>query len=210
MTLACSNIAWSPEEDREAYALLASLGVKAVELAPARLWPDPGRVSEVDAVLGPLREYGLGVAGFQAILFQKSDLVLFDSVARPRLFAYLVDLAGLCARVGGRYLVFGAPKNRRVPEGMNRDEAWAIATDFFCRLGEAACKFGVFFGMEANPSAYGCNFCCGAAEAVKLVAEVGSPGFRWHVDAGALAMNGEPLPGTIVANAAWIGSYHAS
>lgn len=183
-----------------------------MEVAPRRLWAEPERASgeQVKRALEPMHRRGLAVSGFQAILFQRADLVLFEEKSREALADYLKKVAALCSQAGGSYLVFGAPKNRWVPEGMKAAEAWAIARDFFRELGLAAEQLGVFFGLEANPLGYGCNFCTRSEEAARLVAEINSPGVRWHVDAGALAMNGEGVEFLVGEFAEWIGSVHAS
>ncbi|MDX6767770.1 MAG: sugar phosphate isomerase/epimerase [Candidatus Methylacidiphilales bacterium] len=210
--LAFSNIAWSPEEDLPAYDLLGKLGVSQVECAPGRLWPQPAEATDVEVrqALGPIVARGLSVSGFQAILYQKSELLLFDDQTRPRLMEHLKGLARVCAMVGGRYLVFGAPKNRWVPDSLDASSARREAVDFFRELGREAAGLGVVFGMEANPASYGCNFCTHVADTVGLVREVDSPGFRWHLDAGELAMNAEKLPETILEHAPWVGSVHVS
>ena len=207
-----SNIAWSPEEEDSALDLLRELGIAHMEVAPGRLWPQGGDtpVDSVPLGMQSLTTKGLGVSGFQAILFGKPDLRLFNPGSRPALMDYLKRLAALCSAAGGTYLVFGAPKNRWVPEAMSADEAFVIAVDFFKELGEHARKLNVTFGIEANPAAYGCNFCTHVDDLIHLVSAVDSPGVRWHADTGELAMNSELLPGVVRDNIGLAGSLHVS
>lgn len=212
MNLAVSNIAWLAEEEDAALQCLRDFGVELIEAAPARLWPDIKMATEADAlrVREQMAEEGFSVAGFQAILFGYSELQLFDTQTRPALIDHMRHLSDLCGWVGGRYLVFGAPKNRWIPESLDPDQAFDEAVAFFKELGAHAHGRGVTIGMEANPAAYGCNFCTTIGEVGRLVRAVDSPGFRWHLDTGEMAMNQEQLPGTILNHADLIGSIHLS
>jgi sugar phosphate isomerase/epimerase len=212
MNLAVSNIAWLPEEDAAALQCLRECGVSLLEAAPARLWPDITAAGRVDAlrVRDELAKKGFSIVGFQAILFGFPQLQLFDPQTRPALLEHLRHLADLCSWVGGRYLVFGAPKNRRIPDTLDSTQAFDEAVDFFSELGAYAASLGVIIGMEANPAAYGCNFCTTIGEVARLVRAVDSPGFRWHLDTGEMAMNAELLPNAVVNHADLIGSIHLS
>ena len=209
--ISVSNIAWSPEEDAAAFQLLREMEIGHIEVAPGRIWPAAGETprDQVASAMASLHEAGLGISGFQAILFGKPELKLFDETSND-LRSYLERLAAVCAEAGGQYLVFGAPKNRWIPEGMDPAAAFEKAVSFFRILGATASKLGVTFGIEANPEAYGCNFCTHAADVAALVRTVDSPGVRWHLDAGEFAMNSEPVRETILAHADLIGSMHVS
>jgi sugar phosphate isomerase/epimerase len=212
MNLAVSNIAWLPEEDEAAKQCLRDFGVSLIEAAPARLWPDIKAAGEGDAlrVREQLDRESFSLAGFQAILFGFPQLQLFDEGTHPAMLEHLVHLANLCRWAGGSYLVFGAPKNRLIPETLNQEQAFDEAVKFFKELGTHAHERGVIIGMEANPAAYGCNFCTTIDEVARLVRAVDSPGFRWHLDTGEMAMNEELLPGAILDHADLIGSIHLS
>lgn len=207
-----SNIAWTAEEDEAAQALLASLGVASLELAPTRYWPslDRAPAEEARSKAAGLRAQGFEVASFQAILFGQPELLLFDASARPELLRYLRQVADLCATMGARTMVFGAPKNRRVPEGMSADEARAVAVAFFRELAAHAASRGVTFGLEANPAAYGCNFCTHVEEVAEIVRAVDSPGLRWHLDTGEMAMNNEDVNFLLARHGDLVGSAHIS
>lgn len=210
--LAVSNIAWSTEEDSAALDLISRAGIRLLEVAPTRIWQLDGGFSPelVQPALVPLRSRGIEVSGFQAILFGKPDLALFNDASRGALLEYLKDLARICSNAGGQYLVFGAPKNRHIPAGMDREWAFEIAGRFFHELGSHALGLGVKFGIEANPTAYGCNFCTSVDEAALLVRAANSAGISWHLDTGELAMNSENAEEVILRNADILGSVHVS
>jgi len=212
MMLSFSNIAWSPDEEAAAHEILSQHGIQYIEAAPGRLWHNLDHATVLDAVEKGqvLKKQKFLISGFQAILFGKAELLLFNAEKIQELSSYLCHLAALCGGLGGSYLVFGAPKNRWVPEGMHPQEAFEIAVRFFQKLGSESVKRGVAFGIEANPVDYGCNFCTTIEEVARLVRAVNSKGVRWHLDTGELAMNKERLPDVISANIDLVGSVHIS
>jgi len=137
-------------------------------------------------------------------------LLLFNEPTRHKLADHLCRLARTCSFAGGKYLVFGAPKNRFIPSEMPITQAFDIAVDFFKDLANRTEALGITFAIEANPSDYGCNFCTHIADVACLVRAVDSPVIRWHLDTGEMAMNSEDLPSVIAENADLIGSAHVS
>ena len=193
MRLAISNIAWDVDQDKDVAGLLQRLHVEGVEVAPTKIWPKP-----LDATREELRRYrrfwesrGIQIVAFQALLFGRSDLTIFDSEQRRHAtLDYLGGIISVARELGATALVFGSPKNRSIGS-LPADEAWAVAVEFFRRVGERAGEDSVAVCIEPNPPEYGCDFITNSREAVELVRAVGSAGFRVHIDAGALAMAGE-------------------
>jgi hypothetical protein len=212
MMLSFSNIAWSPDEEAAALEILSQHGIQHIEAAPGRLWHNLDQATVLDAVeKGKVfKNQKFFISGFQAILFGRAELLLFNAEKIQELSSYLCHLAALCGGVGGSYLVFGAPKNRWIPEGMHPQEAFEIAVRFFKELGSEAVKRGVAFGIEANPVNYGCNFCTTVEEVARLVRAVDSQGVRLHLDTGEIAMNKELLPDIISENIGLVVSVHIS
>ncbi len=197
--LSISNLAWAPERDEEVAVLLRRLGVGGVELAPTKVWPRP-----VEASAREVRDYrrfwesrGIRIVALQALLFGRPDLLLFGSAeGRRDLADYLAGLVRLAAALGAGVLVFGSPKNRQAGS-LPAADAERVAIDFFRRVGAVARGAGTAVCLEANPEAYGCDFITRAAQAGRLVEAVGEPGFGLHLDAGGMALCGEP-PGPVL------------
>lgn len=213
MKLAVSNIAWGPEQDAAAYALLREENISLLELAPPRFWPEPEQTpaAAVAETLEQLRAEGFAPTAFQAILFGKPDHTVFESDERRHAcLAHLSALARIAALCGIRPLVFGAPKNRRIPEGMAADEAEATGVAFFSALAKAAVAEGVCFCLEPNPTGYGCNYATNVGEAAAVVRKVASEGLRLQIDAGALAMNDEDVKRVVSENMDIVGHVHIS
>jgi sugar phosphate isomerase/epimerase len=114
-----------------------------------------------------------------------STVNLFES---PEEFEKLMDsIIDFCGRCGIKIIVFGSPKNRRKPEGVETQ----IAVDIFHRLGERAASKGVTIGIEPNAIEYGCNFITNSVEGAEFVTKVNSKGVGLHLDTGCMVMSGE-------------------
>jgi D-psicose/D-tagatose/L-ribulose 3-epimerase len=212
MKISISNIAWDAAEDEAVAALLDEFKVKGVEVAPTKVWPSPEAVGDAAAraYRGMWNSRGVEVVAFQALLFGRPELCLFTSdEAREKTFDYLCAIIRLAEKLGAGALVFGSPKNR-VAGDLPASRALDIAAEFCGRLGEVAARHHTCFCIEPNPAAYGCDFVRTAAEGLELVRRVNHPGFRLHLDAGALTLNGEDYERTIEECFEWTAHFHVS
>ncbi len=191
MRRAISSIAWHREEESDAAALIKSLGLDAVEIAPTRLWSDLSQVSQREALNYRYfwESFQLEIVALQALLFGQTELNIFAAPAvRAATMDYLKKAVLIGSWLGARILVFGSPKNRlRGP--LSVADANAIARSFFAELGDWAHQHRVSIGIEANPPEYGCDFVTSTQEAASLVAEVASAGFSLHMDLGAALLD---------------------
>ena len=202
MRLAVSSIAWPAEADAEAAALLVAHGASGVEIPPARVceqpWDPPA--GSVAACRRFWEDRGLPIVAMQALLFGRSDLVLFgDAATRRRLATHLAAIIDLAADLGASRLVFGSPKNR-LRGGLGLAQAEAIALPFCRDLGRRAADRGVWLLIEPNPPAYGCDFLVTSRQVIEFVDRVAQDGLGVHLDAGAMTLGGES-PREIVAAA---------
>jgi sugar phosphate isomerase/epimerase len=197
MKLSMSNIAWAPEERLEAYAILAGAGFTGLEIAPALFFheaedpflPDTAsaRRARVEAA-----DAGLVVVSMQSLLFGVAGAALFEGPEARTVFEKgMRRVIALAERFGIPNLVFGSPAQRRVPEGMAMEQALAEAAEVFRKLGDTAAEAGTRIAIEANPAAYGTNFCTTLDEALAFVDAVGHPAIVPHLDLGAMHMNGD-------------------
>ena len=212
MTLVVSNIAWAPEEDPAVASALAPLGVTAVEIAPTKVFPDPpvAADAEVDRYLAFWGDHGIDVVAFQSMLFGRPELTLFDDDAvRARTAERLAGFLRLAGRMGAGPLVFGSPKNRRVPPGMSQQEAFDLAAGFFEGIARVAEDSGAVLCIEPNPPDYECDFVTVAAEGRRLVEAVDRPGFGLHLDAAGLTLAGDDLR-TAIEQSPRLDHFHAS
>jgi sugar phosphate isomerase/epimerase len=212
MKLAVSNIAWPRDQDAAVAEMLLRHGVRGIEVAPTKTWPDPTAATdgEIDAVRRSWADRGLPIVAAQALLFGRPELTLFDATdVRERTIDYLRRVIRVCARLGAGALVFGSPKNRLIGK-QNRAAAWPVAVEVFTRLGEAAAAEGTCVVMEANPPEYGADFVTKAADAIELVRAVNQPGFQLHLDTACMTLAGDPPAETIAAGFDLLRHFHVS
>lgn len=204
MEISISNIAWLPGEETEMARLLPTLKIKAVEVAPARILPDLESYYDIWA------RNGVRISSMQALLFQREDLVLFETEEKRRqTLDYLFGIIETAERIGATKLVFGAPKNRR-RGNKSIEDVLPAAIGFFRSLGEKAESHGIAVCIEANPAAYGADFIVTTDEAAKLVKEVDSAGFKLHLDTGAMIINRENFRSVIESHYEIIKHVHLS
>jgi sugar phosphate isomerase/epimerase len=218
MILGMSNIAWLPEERLEAYAILAEAGFTGLEIAPGLFFhaaADPFAPDEASAAaaLAEIADAGLALVSMQSLLFGVTGAALFEGPeARAAFETGMHRAIALAGRFGIPNLVFGSPLQRRVPEGLAMGDALDDAAEVFRNLGDAAMAAGTRIAIEANPAAYGTNFCTTLDEALAFVARVDHPAVVPHLDLGAMHMNGDfaTVPARLPDLAPRLGHVHVS
>lgn len=199
MNIAVSSIAWTNEEEADVAALLRSMEVTRVELAPTKIWQDPTRATfdEIQRTIDWWSRFGIEIVAFQAMLSLRPDLKLFqDTVNRGDCGAYLSDFVKMAGQMGVGRMIFDSPANRQRGEVSERD-AFEVATGFFSSIAEVASRNQVVFCIEPNPAQYGCDFITKASEASTLVNAVNNPGFALNLDTACMALAGDDIGKTI-------------
>jgi sugar phosphate isomerase/epimerase len=212
MHISFSHIAWPPEEEKSALAFLKDLGLDTIEAAPLRTFGAPLKAneSEVREKAARYRQQGFRIGSFQALLFGTEGLELFgDATARKRMKDTLIAVGRVAGWSGAGPMVFGSPKNR-LKGGLSHAEAIRQAAELFREAGDACADAGSCLVIEANPEAYGADFCTTLAQAAELVEAVDSPGFGLHVDAGGMALGGEEFEPVLRQAAHMVRHVHAS
>ena len=194
MKIAVSNIAWDNSRLAEHLALLKDLGCEGVELAPSCIWSEPTNAPATERLklYKNIKQSGLVLVGFHALLFNRPDLKLFaDHKSCFCTIEYLKKLAQLCADLNGGLMVFGSPRNRAL-HGRKYNECIDWARDAFWQLAEACAPLGLVFCIEPLGSDE-TEFIMSGQEGAELVNKVSHPNFCLHLDAKALISNGENL-----------------
>jgi sugar phosphate isomerase/epimerase len=195
--IAVSNIAWDPSERVAIYARLAEAGVNGLEIAPGLAFADqPDAMAPSADAIATFRQeierFGLELVSMQSLLFGVDGAFLFGGETESKRFEHGLERAiSLAARLSIANLVVGSPRNRIIPDGMERAEAERHARDVFRRLGERALAAGTRLALEPNPVAYGTNFLNTLSETIAFADEVDHPAVTLNFDIGALIMNGE-------------------
>lgn len=220
MQLAISNIAWSCEYDGQMYKMMEKYGFGGLEIAPTRIFEQKPYdcLSEGKKWAENLRtEYGLSVVSLQSIWYGRNESLFGSYEERQALLEYTKRAIDFACAVGAKNIVFGCPKNRKIPMVLGEsftnsskiDTYYNQALNFFSVLGDYAASNGVVIGMEANPVMYNTNFINTTLEALNLVKQVDSLGFRLNLDIGTMLINNEPI-GILTDNVDLISHVHVS
>ena len=178
--------------------LAAQLGYAGLELAPFTLGEETYRMpaTERAAVRSACADAGIAVSGLHWLLVAPKGLSI--TTADRALWERTVDvmrrLVGLCADLGGQYLVHGSPAQRRTggdPDAARRAEAaWAA-------VAEDARAAGVTYCIEPLAPRE-TDFVNTVAEAAAIVRRIGSPALRTMIDTSAAALaEAEPVAALI-------------
>lgn len=196
MIYSVSNIAWPAEDRLGAYEGLAANGFDGLEIAPGLFFFDAADPFNPDApaydrAIGEIAQAGLRLVSMQSLLFGVDGAALFeDAAALQRLETGMHRAIRLAGRLQIPNLVFGSPRQRVIPDGMDPQEARDKAAGVFARLGDVAQSEGTVIAMEANPAVYGTNFLTHGEQALDFVRIVEHRAVRFILDIGAMQING--------------------
>lgn len=209
MKLSISNIAWTEQEDDTVYNLMIKHGFSGLEIAPTRIIKEkPYENIEMikEWYQGIHQERGLNVPSMQSIWFGKQEKIFGTSQERSALIEYTKKAIDFATVIQCRNLVFGCPRNRSVPDGIEHE---SIALEFFHEISDYAYERGTVIGMEANPVIYNTNYINDTESALCLIKKVNSNGFKLNLDMGTMIYNNEDV-GILKGNVKYINHIHIS
>ncbi len=194
MKFSFSNIAWTPHDSAEVLAILQKNKISGIEVAPTKIWPDWQGANYKSAVSykKKLREKGFEIPALQAILFNKPEAKLFDSIGEEKLIEHLKLVAEIAEGLGAKVVVFGAPKQRD-RGNLTHDQALNYSVNIFRKIAEIFAAHSVKFCIEPNPKEYSCNFINNIDQAEELVRKVDHKGFGLHLDSAAMFLEKDDL-----------------
>ncbi len=196
-----------------ACAEAAAAGYAGLEVAPFTLGERPTALSsaERDRIAATIRGAGLECVGLHWLLARTEGLHVTcpDAAVRRAAVAHLAALAALCRDLGGRVLVFGSPKQRSLVDGTTPAEALDRLRGVFTDLVPALEATGTVVALEPlAPSET--DVLVTAAEARGVIARIGSPHVRLHLDVKAMSGEARPIPAIIRDSAADLEHFHAN
>ena len=173
---------WSIEE---VFDYAAAIGYDGVEIAPYTL-----AYSVEDIGAGRRRQIrraaesaGVEIIGLHWLLISPTGLYTNhpDDDLRHRTRDYFKALIRCCGDLGGKVMIIGSPKQRTVQEGWDYRETWDRTRGVYEDCLPLAEECDVYLCIEPL-SKDQTNFITTAAEACKMVAEIGHSHFRTMVD----------------------------
>ena len=193
--------------------LVKELGYDGVEIAPFTfaeraelITPEQRR-----AIRQTAESRGLQIAGLHWLLVKPAGMYTThtDPAIRRQTAYYFTQLTNLCADLGGSVMVIGSPKQRNLLPGVTHDQAMKYAQEVFTPSLDIAAKRGVTLAIEPL-SPKETNFLQTAADAVRLVEQIGHPNFRMILDVKAMSSESTPIPQIIQACAPYIAHFHVN
>ncbi len=208
MKLSISNIGWGAENDTAIYKLMTKYKFSGLEIAPTRIFPESPYDKNAEASVWRERikmEYGFCISSMQSIWYERQEKIFGSQDERQVLAGYTKKAIEFASSIGCHNLVLGCPRNRNLPDGVEKD----IALPFFKEIGDYAAKNGRAIGMEANPPIYHTNYINDTASALTLIEQVDSDGFKLNLDVGTMIYNEEDVS-TLIGKVHLINHVHVS
>jgi sugar phosphate isomerase/epimerase len=181
-------------------ALAAGLGYHGLEVAPFTLGDEAYRMPEAEraATRRAAEAHGLQICGLHWLLVapQGLSITTIDRAVWTKTVDAMRRLVGLCADLGGSYLVHGSPAQRRLDE---TDPAGAAerGIEAWTAVAAEATQAGVVYCIEPLAQRE-TNFVNGVAEAAAIVERIGSPALRTMIDTSAAGVSeAEPVDALI-------------
>lgn len=188
MKFALCNEVLQPLPFAQQCRLAADLGYDGLEVAPFTLAEDPMALTDAQAAefRRMAEDCGLKIYGLHWLLVAPAGLSIVheDEAVRRRTIEVMTRLVELCALLGGSYLVHGSPKQRKVPEGSTREQAWERARECLAAAGEAAARHRVTYCLEPL-SRRETDLFNTVGEAAQIVREIGCRALRTMIDCSA-------------------------
>lgn len=210
--LAISNLAWERKEDEKILSILKRYNIKAIEIAPSNIWPQPPETPEhqIEKYRSFWNKNGVEIIATTHLLSPYPELIIFgNNKARENSLNYLKKMVRISSILGAKAMNFGSPKNRK-KGSLSKKKALVIARDFFWKVAEECKKYNINFAFEPNPTIYGGDFILTTKEAISLVKTVNHPNFGINIDLSTMTQNKEDYEKTLKYALSFAKHFHIS
>ncbi|HUR58420.1 MAG TPA: sugar phosphate isomerase/epimerase family protein [Opitutaceae bacterium] len=195
------------------FSYCAKIGYDAVEVAPFTLAKYVTDIppAERQRIRESAAKAGIAISGIHWVLVQAEGMYLTspDVATRERTAKYFCDLVDFCADIGGKIIVVGSPKQRRLLPGVTTEQAWTWATDVFRPSVKLAEKRGVTICFEPLAPVE-TNFINTAADGIRFTQQLGSRNFQVILDVKAMSSESKPIPQIIRESKGNFAYFHAN
>ncbi len=197
----------------QAFAFARQCGYTGIEIAPFTLAQSATQVSpqQRTQVREQAQAAGLEVVGLHWLLAKTEGFYLTspDKSVQTKTANYLIELARLCADLGGSIMVLGSPQQRNLLPGVTKPQAMQYAANVLTDALPVLQDCNVTIAVEPLGPAEG-DFLLTAAEGRELINLVNSPHVQLHLDCKAMASEAQPPADIIRANRDIMVHFHAN
>ena len=197
----------------KAFEFARQCGYTGIEFAPFTIDKNACNISQRTRaeVRRQAEQAELTVVGLHWLLAFTEGYYLTSPEAevRQRTSDYLCELTRLCRDLGGHVLVLGSPKQRNLLPGVTHADAMQYAADVLRATTDTLQECGVTLAIEPLGPQEG-DFLLTADAGAELVAMVGSPNVRLHLDVKAMSSEPTPIDQIIRQHAGLLEHFHAN
>lgn len=189
--LAISNLAWNIKYEDKALHIISRYGIKYVELAITKYhkWSEI-HLDDLMKIKKRFNDYGLSIYSLQAIMYG-TDINIF--LNENEFCKHMKQVITIARVLGASRLVFGSPKNRKIPEGTTQEEATKKFIKCFKSIGDYAKMNNIIICIEPNAKDYGCNFITNITEGINIIKKIDHPSIMLNLDTGNAIMENDSI-----------------
>lgn len=174
---------------------VSEAGYDGIEIAPFTLASDARALSPEDRrrIRSTAEAAGLPITALHWLLVSPEGLHVNspDPALREETASYLEALVDLAGDLGAGVMVFGSPKQRRITEGVSREQAESWAGEAVRRLLPRLEARNVKLAMEPLPAPEA-DLWLTAEETMAFVRRIGHPSVGLHLDVKSMCAEGDP------------------
>ena len=186
-----SNLTWNTKNDIACFACLKTFNIKYLELAISK-YIDLDKLSKIliQQLYHKIKNYGMNVWSLSSLFYAVNLNIFIDRNNFTNHFKKMIDYGII---MNAKILVYGSPKSRFLPQGMNKHTANFIFQDVFKYL----CSYiilqnsDLIISLQPCGQIYGCNYINTIDEAINMVNQVNNKHFKLNLDTGSTISNRE-------------------
>ncbi len=213
MKLGICNEMFVGWELEKIFSFVKQLGYEGVEIAPFTIAEDIGSVEEstIEEIRKLSKKVKIEIIGTHWLLVKPEGLSVSsrDKNLREKTSQYLCKLVDFTAKIEGKIMVFGSPKQRRINEGQTYKEVKEYFKEVIIPALEKCEKNNVYLCIEPLARTE-TNFINKAEEAIEIIEEINHPYLKLHLDVKAMSDEKKPIPEIIENSARYLKHFHVN
>lgn len=214
MKFAICNETFNDRSLEAGFQLAAECGYTGIEIAPFTIAENATDISAAkrEEVRRAIESAGLECVGLHWLLAKTEGFYMTSPEAdvRQQTSNYFIELARLCADLGGTVMVCGSPQQRNLLPGVTMEAALDYATEVFGAVVPVLEETGIVLALEPLAPTE-TDFLNTAEQTVGLIERIGSSQVQLHLDCKAMSGGeSEPIPDVILHNADLMAHFHAN